>query len=301
MEQNFQTFLNKRFPGLKTEKILSPGILFSIFYTKWKIEQWKILKTNAFILSEDLFKQFLMTYVEEGQEIINVNSIQVSISSQVLPEERGPLIEMKRKILEEENKLKLAENLAENEQKLAENEQNTRLLGEKNKQEILKLDLEVYTKKQKKVLADIDGKVVLPLKKQSNCEEIVKISKFFFISLFFAIIGFVVAGTASVLYVLFSQILQPEYAGILSFIAGSLGAILIRKYYPIFFETSWIEICGKLIEKTKRCEVCKKFVCCCCPKYAAVHAQPEEEGESQNYRKTSILRAPLIKTLFRNF
>ena len=87
MEQNIQTFLNKRFSSLKLnanfkEELLSPGILFSIFYSKWKIEQWKNLKINAFILSEEEFKPILMTYVEEGQKM-DVNSIQASIAGQV--------------------------------------------------------------------------------------------------------------------------------------------------------------------------------------------------------------------------
>ena len=90
------------------------------------------------------------------------------------------------------------------------------------------------------------------------------------------------AGVAGVLYVSVMRKLETEYAGLLSFLAASLGAILIRRFYPTFFETSWIEKCRKLIEKIKRCEACKKFVCCCCPKYEAVHAQPEETEESKN-------------------
>ena len=87
MDRNIQTFFNKRFSSLKLsanfkEELLSPGILFSIFYSKWKIEQWKNLKINAFILSEEEFKPILMTYVEEGQKM-DVNSIQASIAGQV--------------------------------------------------------------------------------------------------------------------------------------------------------------------------------------------------------------------------
>ena len=118
-----------------------------------------------------------MNYVEEGQGM-DVNSIQASIASQVPPEERMPLIELQDKLFEKENNLKKKKILAENELK---NELKVIETQGSNRQEMLKIDLEVYAKQQKKVIDDIDGKAVFPLKKQSNCEEYVKISNFYFL------------------------------------------------------------------------------------------------------------------------
>ena len=181
MENNIPTFFNKNFPSLKLhpnfkEELLSPGILFSIFYTKWKIELWKQLKTNAFVLREDQFKHFLMIYLEEGQEI-NVNRIQVLISNEVPPEERPPLLELKRQLFEAEDKLKATKN----KWKAIENEDNTRFLEQ---METLKMELNAYKKQKKLEMEAMDGKFVLPL--QSNCEEYVKNTYFFLYLIIFS-------------------------------------------------------------------------------------------------------------------
>lgn len=155
MEQNIQTFFKKMFPSLKlsmkfNEELLSPGILFSFFYTKQKIEQWKNLKQKAFVLTEDEFKGFLKKYVEEEQEL-DVSSVQQSIGNEVSLEERLSLLEVKWKIKSAEAEIKKAETI---------------LLEENKKQEMVRIDLMAYNKKT------MDGRVVLPF--NFSLEEIVK-------------------------------------------------------------------------------------------------------------------------------